>query len=140
VPAEFVADALAPFSWLSGVPVIDATNAYRNPPPSGFDTQADYVASLVPAAPVAKAFNTVGAEFLGSGRIDGRSLVMPIAGDIEARAMAGSLASAVGFEVADLGGREAFGLVEAFGKAWIHLAMVEGWGREFGFGILRPSR
>ena len=47
------------------------------------------------------------------------------------------LAAGLGFEVADLGDRGAFGLVEAHARLWIHLAFACGWGREFGFAVVR---
>src|SRR5690349_1743380 len=57
VPAGAIADALGKVAGLDGVPVIDATNAVRDPRPDGFDSLAAYVKSIT-GGPVAKAFNT----------------------------------------------------------------------------------
>ncbi|MEM9655833.1 MAG: NAD(P)-binding domain-containing protein [Actinomycetota bacterium] len=136
VPAAAVGAVLGGLRLDTGQVLIDATNAVGQPVPEGFETMGDYVCSLVGDVPVAKAFNTIGAEHLGDGRFEEGGAFLPVAGDEAARAVAIELADSLGFETADLGGREAFAMSEAHARLWIHLAFRCGWGREFGFQVV----
>ncbi|MEM9615276.1 MAG: NAD(P)-binding domain-containing protein [Actinomycetota bacterium] len=137
VPAPSLAELVSTLGLRSGQIVVDATNAVRTPVPGGATTVADHVVALVPeGVAVVKAFNTIGAEHLGDGRFEEGEAFLPIAGDDEGRAVVGALAAELGFEVADLGGRDAFELVEAHARLWIHLAFARGWGRGFGFRVV----
>jgi hypothetical protein len=62
----------------------------------------------------------------------------PVVAVIGAGNVGSRLARAIGFDVADLGGPECVGMVEDAARLWIHLAFRAGWGRDFGFGVLRP--
>jgi hypothetical protein len=84
-----------------------------------------------------KAFNTIGAEHLGAGRVGGTAAFLPLAGDDDGRGIVAGLARDLGFEVAELGGRDTIRLVEDFARLWIHLAFRCGWGRDFGFAVVR---
>lgn len=139
VPSGALADVIAELSPPAGTPVIDATNAVGTPPPDGFATVGAYVASLVPGSPVVKAFNTIGAEHMATGRVGSTPAFLPVAGDDRARPLAIELARSVGFDVGDLGGPEAVDQVEAFARLWIHLAFARGWGRDFGFAVVGRS-
>ena len=132
-------EATVPTLGLSaGQVLIDATNAVRTPPPAGYATVGEFVASLAPSGvAVVKAFNTIGAEHLENGRVGDTAAFLPIAGDDAGRPLAISLATDLGFDVADLGGPEAIALVEGFARMWIHLAFNRGWGRDFGFATIR---
>ena len=121
----------------AGQVVIDATNAVRIAVPGGHPTMGDLVASLVPeGVGVAKAFNTIGAEHLSGGRIDGLRVFLPVAGDPEAVDVVRDLGEALEFDVAVVGDRSAFDLVEAHARLWIQLAFGSGWGRSFGFAAI----
>lgn len=137
VPASALEEALAPIVDLDGVVVLDATNSLDAAVAGDRDTVAALVTDLLPLAHVAKVFNTVGAEHLEGVTFGGGRAVMPIAGDEAARGVASELAADLGFEVADLGGPEAFALVEDFARVWIRLALVQGWGRLWAFSVLR---
>jgi hypothetical protein len=138
VPVDALADAVASIDGAAGKVLVDATNAVGSPVPGGFDTVGAYVASLAPAAKVVKAFNTIGAEHLADGRVAGTPAFLPVAGDDEGRPVVIELATDLGFDVADLGGPESVRMVEDAARLWIHLAFRCGWGRDFGFGVLRP--
>lgn len=138
VPVTALGEVVASLGDLGGKVVVDATNAVGVPVPGGHETVGAYVAGLVPGAAVVKAFNTIGAEHLAGGAIGTRPVFLPIAGDDEGRPLVAELASSIGFEVADLGGPDQVGLVEDVARLWIHLAFRCGWGRDFGFGVLRP--
>lgn len=136
VPAGAVPEVVPALGLRPGQVAVDATNAVRAPVPGGHATMGDLVASLVPSeVDVAKAFDTIGAEHLADGRIDGRPAFLPVAGDPPAVEAVLPLARSLGFDPVVLGGREAFGLVEDHARLWIHLAVACGWGRRFGFTV-----
>ena len=138
IPADAVPTAVPELGLVAGQVVIDATNAVRTPPPDGRATMGELVASLVPdGVHVAKAFNTVGAEHLGDGRTDLGGVFLPMAGDPAAVEVAAALAGELGFDVAVLGGRDRFAMVEDHARLWIHLAFGCGWGRGFAFRVSR---
>lgn len=138
VPADAVPTTLRSLDLRPDHVVVDATNAVRGPIPEGHATMGELVAALTPpGVAVVKAFNTIGAEHLGDGRIGGTRAFLPIAGDERGTAMVAGLAAQVGFDAVVLGERDAFDLVEAHARLWIHLAFRVGFGREFGFGVLR---
>lgn len=138
VPVPALADAVASLGPLSDKVVVDATNAVGIPVPDGHDSVGAYVAGLAPDGFVVKAFNTIGAEHLEDGSVGDAAAFLPIAGADEGRPTVVALARSIGFDVADLGGPECIGMVEDAARLWIHLAFRRGWGRDFGFGVLRP--
>jgi hypothetical protein len=136
VPADAVPEAVPALGLGAGQVLVDTTNAVRMAVPGGHATMADLVASLVPdGVAVVKAFSTIGAEHLGDGLIDGQRAFMPIAGDEAGVAAVVPLAQSLGLDAVSLGGRDAYALVEAHARLWIHLAFVCGWGRQFGFVV-----
>ncbi|HSL59744.1 MAG TPA: NAD(P)-binding domain-containing protein [Acidimicrobiales bacterium] len=138
VPVDGLADAVPALGLAPGQVLVDATNAVRSPVPAGFDTVGAFTASLAPAGvAVVKAFNTIGAEHLGDGRLGDAAAFLPIAGDEAGRPVVSELATALGFDVADLGGPESVAMVEDHARLWIHLALRRGWGRGLGFVAVR---
>ena len=134
VPSKAVGDLVPALALRERQVVVDATNAVRTPVPGGYDTMGDFVGWLLPPEVLlVKAFNTIGAEHLGDGHFGTDRAFLPIAGDEEGLRVVEPLAESLGFAPVALGGREAFGLVEAHAALWIHLAFSCGWGRGFGF-------
>ena len=139
VPASAVADTVPQLGLVAGQILVDATNAVGSPVPHGFATMGDLTASLVPdGVHVVKAFNTVGAEHLGDGRTRHGGVFLPIAGDPAGTETVAALATGLGHEVAVVGGREFFGMVEDHARLWIRLAFGCGFGRQFAFTVSRP--
>jgi predicted dinucleotide-binding enzyme len=137
VPADALAEVVPALDLRDGQVIVDATNAVFTPIPGDHMTLGDFVASLLPAdVALVKAFNTVGAEHLAGGA-DGPPTFLPIAGDEAGTAIVSQLAEDLGFEVADLGGHDMFGLVEHHARLWIHLAIRRGWGRNFAWTAVR---
>ncbi len=137
IPMDSLTTAVPALRLHGGHVVVDATNAVGAPVPHGFDTLGHFVGSMLPPeVALAKAFNTVGAEHLTGGTF-GHATFLPIAGDETATAIVAALATDLGFEVADLGGRESFELVEDHARLWIHLAIRRGWGRDFAWSVVR---
>ncbi len=98
---------------------------------------AETLASLAKGARVVKAFNTTGAENMADAAYPGGMPCMPVcADDAQARQRVMALATLIGFEVLDMGPLSAARLIEPFAMTWIHLALKQGHGRRFAFGVL----
>jgi 8-hydroxy-5-deazaflavin:NADPH oxidoreductase len=113
VPAGAIADALGKVAGLDGVPVIDATNAVRDPRPDGFDSLAAYVKSIT-GGPVAKAFNTNFARLYDRVRHAADRPGMVFAADEEAREVTVTLINDAGYEPVYAGELGAARAVEDF--------------------------
>lgn len=99
---------------------------------------AEELARLAAGARVVKAFNTTGAENLGDTAYPGGAPFMPVCGDdADARRRVLALATLIGFDAVDLGPLSAARYLEPFAMTWIHLAIRQGYGRRFAFGLLR---
>ena len=85
-----------------------------------------------------KAFNSTGAENMADAAYPGGLPVMPVCGDDpDARQRVMALATLIGFEAVDMGSLMAARYLEPFAMTWIHLAIRQGMGRRFAFGMLR---
>lgn len=101
---------------------------------------AEQLAQLARGARVVKAFNSTGAENMGDAAYGGHLPVMPVCGDdAQARTRVMALATLIGFEAVDMGPLHAARYLEPFAMTWIHLALRQGMGRDFAFGLLRRS-
>ena len=99
---------------------------------------AEELAKLARGAGVVKAFNTTGAENMADTRYPGGSPMMPLCGDdADARQRVTALATLIGFDAVDMGPLMAARYLEPFAMTWIHLALRQGLGRRFAFGMLR---
>ncbi len=99
---------------------------------------AEELGKLAHGARVVKAFNTTGAENMADTRYPGGAPFMPVCGDdAEARRRVMALATLIGFDAVDLGPLAAARYLEPFAMTWIHLALKQGYGRKFAFGVLR---
>jgi len=99
---------------------------------------AEELARLAHGARVVKAFNTTGAENLADAAYPGGVPFMPVCGDdAEARRRVLALATLIGFDAVDMGPLSAARYLEPFAMTWIHLAIRQGHGRRFAFGLLR---
>jgi hypothetical protein len=99
---------------------------------------AEELAGLAKGARVVKAFNTTGAENMADTVYPGGVPFMPVCGDdAEARRSVMALATLIGFDAVDLGPLSAARYLEPFAMTWIHLAIKQGYGRKFAFGLLR---
>jgi predicted dinucleotide-binding enzyme len=126
---------------LAGKVLVDATN------PIGPGMQltvgttssgAEQIARWAAGARVVKAFNTTGWENMADPIYGGESSAMFICGDdAEAKATVTRLAEDLGFEVADIGTLTMARHLEPLALVWINLAMVQGWGRNFAFKVVK---
>jgi 8-hydroxy-5-deazaflavin:NADPH oxidoreductase len=129
---------------LAGKVLIDATNPLL-PDLSGLavgtnTSGAELVASWAPGARVVKAFNTVGFNVMQNPQFSGGPAVMFYCGDdAAAKATVHQLASELGFDARDAGPLASARLLEPFALLWISLALKYGYGREFGFQLLKKG-
>jgi hypothetical protein len=126
---------------LDGKAVVDATNAL-NPDMSlalGFTTSgAEELQKKLPKANVVKAFNSVFAQNMATGRIGASALTAFVAGDdAAAKATVLELARRIGFEPLDAGPLRNARLLEPLGYLNIQLGYVLGNGTAIGFKVVR---
>lgn len=99
---------------------------------------AETLAQQAHGARVVKAFNSTGAENMADAAYAAGVPVMPVCGDdAEARQRVMALATLIGFDAVDMGPLMAARYLEPFAMTWIHLALRQGMGRQFAFGVLR---
>lgn len=137
VPPDAAVDAVRALD-LAGKIVVDCNNPLRwdggpvwNPPAEGSLAQA---IAAVTGARVVKAFNTFGAELHANPSLAGGGVDLPIASDDDdAKAIIAALGERCGFAPVDAGPLRNAAVLENVAMLWIHLAMVGGQGRQFGY-------
>ena len=122
---------------MAGKVVVDATNALSQDSQLalGFSTSgAEELQKKIPKARVVKAFNTVFAQHMDSGKVGGATLTVFAAGDDEAaRKTVLGLAQGIGFDAVDGGPLKNARLLEPMGYFNIQLGYVLGMGTDVGF-------
>ncbi len=128
---------------LDGKVVVDVTNALS---PSrdlalGFNTSgAEELAKLVPRARVVKAFNTVFARNMSTGKVAGEPLALFVAGDSgAAKDSVMRLGREIGFDPVDAGPLKAARYLEPMGAFQISLAFGQKLGPGIGYRLVRES-
>lgn len=128
-------------SALDGKTVIDVTNALgpKMEWAVGFSTSgAEELQKRAPRAKVIKAFNTVFAQHMDSGKLAGTPLTALVAGDdAAAKAEVLELARDIGFESVDAGPLANARLIEPMAYLNIQLGYVLGLGAQIGFKLVR---
>jgi 8-hydroxy-5-deazaflavin:NADPH oxidoreductase len=133
--------AVAACGDLSGKAVIDCTNPLR-PDLSGLSigldsSGAEHVAGWAKGAQVFKAMNQIGFGRMDAPKFKQGTPVMFVCGDGDRKPAVLGLIKELGFDAVDAGGLTIARLLEPFGMLWIHLALRQGLGRNFGFALLR---
>ena len=127
----------------NGKPVVDATNVLTKEGglAVGFTASgAEQLQKKMPGAHVVKAFNTIFAQNMGSGKLKNTALFMPAAGDdANAREAVLQVARDIGFDAVDAGPLANARLLEPFGFLNIQLGYVvnKGLGAGIGFSLVR---
>jgi len=125
---------------VEGKPLIDVTNALdaNMGLAVGFTTSgAEELQRKVPKARVVKAFNTVFAQNMDSGRLGDKPLTAFVASDdAGAKASVLELAREIGFDAVDAGPLKNARLLEPLALFNIHLGYVLGMGAQIGFKLL----
>lgn len=126
---------------LAGKVLVDATNVLS---PTrdlalGLTTSgAEELAKLAPGARVVKAFNTVFARSMSTGRVAGEPLALFVAGDdAAAKASVMQLGRDIGFEPVDAGPLKVARYLEPMGALSVNLAFTQKLGPGIGFRLLR---
>jgi len=126
-----------------GKTVIDLTNALTADfqLAVGFTTSgAEELQNLLPRAQVVKAFNTVFAQHMSEGKVNGQQLTAFVAGDHEAaRKTVLELAQAIGFDPVDAGPLKNARSLEAMAFLNIQLSWVLGNGPDVGFRFVHSG-
>jgi len=125
----------------NGKVVIDASNPIGPGMVSavGCDTSAgEEVQKMVPRAKVVKAFNTVFAQHMRTGQINGDRLTAYLAADdTESKRTVRQLAEQIGFEPVDAGPLKAARYLEQLALLNINMAYNLGMGPSFGVKLVR---
>ncbi len=126
---------------LTGKTVVDVTNALDASMnlAVGFSTSGgEELQRKIPKARVVKAFNTVFAQHMNSGRLGGQPLTAFVAGDDPgAKQTVLELARGIGFDAVDAGPLRNARLLEPLAYLNIQLAYVLGMGPKVGFKLIR---
>jgi 8-hydroxy-5-deazaflavin:NADPH oxidoreductase len=138
VPFGAVGDAVKTMgNALDGKTLVDVTNALDENMglAIGFSTSgAEELQKLAPAAKVVKAFNTVFAQHMDSGKVAGETLTVLAASDHEdAKTATLELAKAIGFDAVNAGPLQNARWLETLGYLNIGLGYVVGHGVNTGF-------
>ena len=130
-------------SALDGKPVVDVSNVLT---PSfelalGFTTsEAEELQKLVPRAKVVKAFNTVFAQNMSTGRLRGERLTVLVAGeDAGTKGIVRKLAEGIGFDSVDAGPLKSARYLEPLGMLNITLGYGLKMGTDIGFRLVKKS-
>lgn len=136
-PPQFAESLAAQFGDVSGKILIDSTNSVRTKP-ENYPTAVHAFEALT-GAEVVKCFNSTGFENMKNPDFGHVKLDMFMAGDSpKAKAVAAQLAFDAGFENChNFGGSDKVELLEKFALSWINLAIMQGFGRDIGFKLVR---
>src|SRR5215470_4590684 len=146
VPWDSARDALAAAGDLRGRILIDATNPVPLTPEGlrqglviGHTTSGgEQVARWAEGARVVKAFNTTGWQNMADPRYGPQGLTMLLCGDDgEAKTVVADLARPLGFEPVDVGPLRSARYLEALAMLWIDMAVLQGFGTNFGFHLVK---
>jgi predicted dinucleotide-binding enzyme len=126
---------------LEGKVVVDATNALdaNMNLALGYSTSgAEELQKKLPGSRVVKAFNTVFAQHMETGKVGSTRLTALIAGDdASAKQAVSALAESLGFEVIDAGPLKNARLLEPLGYLNIQLGYAQGLGPQIGLKVVR---
>ncbi|HTT12492.1 MAG TPA: NAD(P)-binding domain-containing protein [Burkholderiaceae bacterium] len=141
VPFGAIDDALRALgNAVDGKALVDVTNALdaKMNLALGFTTSgAEELQRKAPKAYVVKAFNTVFAQHMSTGRLGDQSLTTFVAGDdANAKASVLDLARAIGFDAVDAGPLRNARMIEPLAYLNIQLGYVLKMGPQIGFKLL----
>jgi hypothetical protein len=127
-------------SAADGKAVVDVTNALgpKMELALGFTTSgAEQLQKKAPSAKVVKAFNTIFAQNMSSGKVKGKALSCFAAGnDAGAKGQVLQLSKDIGFDAVDAGPLSNARWLEAMGYLQIQLGYAVGMGTDIGFALV----
>jgi predicted dinucleotide-binding enzyme len=98
---------------------------------------AEQVAGWAAGAQVCKAMNQIGAPMMDHPQLPSAPVMFICGDDDAAKQVTGGLVTELGFETVDLGDLDQARVLEPYALIWIHLALRQGFGFNFAFGLLR---
>jgi predicted dinucleotide-binding enzyme len=124
---------------IRGKTVVDVTNNITKDDEYGGDLKsslAEDTQKHAKEANVVKAFNTIFAENLATGKVNGEPLTLFIAGDEpESKRLTREMGEAIGFEVVDAGDLAASRWLEALSYFQVHLGVDQHLGTNIGLRV-----
>ncbi len=137
IPPTAIFNVIEKLGDVSDKVIIDATNAVRQTP-EPYKTVYHCLANKT-RAEVVKCFNSTGFENMLNPVYNGEGIDMFMAGDSEkAKSVARQLALDNGFSCClDFGKSDKVELLEKFALSWINLAIMQGYGRNMAFKVVR---
>lgn len=137
-PPEAVLDIISHLGNVSNKVIIDATNAVRTKP-APYPTAFHAIKAMINAGHVVKCFNSTGFENIANPVYDNQGIDMFCAGDSEhAKQIAERLSKDIGFaNCYNFGGDDKVELLEKFALCWINFAIIQGYGRNTAFRIVK---
>jgi len=138
-PPTAIFEIIEQLGDVTGKVMIDATNSIMKAP-EPYKTVYHILADKTKAE-VVKCFNTTGFENMLNPVYNGEAIDMLMAGDSEpAKSVAKQLALDCGFGTCiDFGKSDKVELLEKFALSWINLAIMQGYGRDLAFKVVRRS-
>jgi len=138
IPAAAVTDVVPSLGEITSKTIIDATNAIGKKPVP-YNTAFEAIKKMTGATQVVKCFNSTGFENMQQPVYHGTGIDMFAAGDsVAAKEVATQLAKDGGFENCyNFGGDDKVELLESFALSWINLAIMQGYGRDIAFKVIR---
>lgn len=138
VPAQAVPDAAKELGDVAQKVIIDTSNTVMVKP-DGFENGFEALLALTNTKNIVKGFNTTGAENMANPMMKNIRIDMFVAGDSQkGKDIVTQLAKEIGFEeVYDFGGNDKVALLEKFATAWINLAIIQKYGRDIAFKVLK---
>ncbi len=120
--------------------IIDTMNSVRVKP-EPYSNTTDALMRLTTCKNIVKCFNTTGAENMANPKYPMGAADMFYAGDSDqAKKVAAQLAMDLGFDsVYNFGGSDKFVLLENFALSWINLAIMQGYGRDIAFKLMKRN-
>lgn len=137
-------NALRDVGAIEGKILVDVTNALGDNMGLAVDPRsesgAEQIQKMAPRAKVVKAFNTVFAQHMDSGKVHGERLTALVAGDDEgAKRRVLDMAKAIGFDAVDAGPLQNARWLETFGVLNVTLGYGVGLGPAIGFRLVHEG-
>lgn len=137
-PPDVVLQIIPKLGDVTGKTIIDATNSVRVKP-ENYPTTFHAIKDITKSDAVVKCFNTTGFENMLNPIYKGEGIDMFCAGsNKQAKDIATQLAKDIGFASChDFGGDDKVELLEKLALSWINLAIMQGYGRDIAFKIVK---
>ena len=137
-PAQFAGEVAKSLGDVSAKIIIDTMNAVFIKP-EGFTNTADAILANCNCTDVVKCFNTTGFENMANPVYHGEGIDMFVAGNSEkGKQAAMQLSKDIGFaNCYDFGGNDKFFAIEQLAFAWVNLAIIQKYGRDITFKVIK---